>query len=95
MVRKKKKTTSDTKKSSRVRSSRPQDAKTARVIAAVVAALVLVMIALACASYLFTGAGDQSVQAGERYANLLGKAGYYISYALMDRMGISPFLSLP
>ena len=94
MVRKKKKTTSDTKKSSRVRSSRPQDAKTARVIAAVVAALVLVMIALACASYLFTGAGDQSVQAGERYANLLGKAGYYISYALMDRMGISTFFLL-
>ena len=50
MVRKKKKTTSDTKKSSRVRSSRPPDAKTARVIAPLVAPRVLGMIAQACAT---------------------------------------------
>ena len=72
----------------------PADKRTIRVISGVVAALVVLMITLACVSYLFTGAADQSVQAGERYGNLLGKAGYFISHVLMDRMGLSAFFLL-
>lgn len=95
MIKTKKKTASN-KKTPAKRSSgmAPTDRRAVRVIGAVTLALLLVMIALACISYLFTGAGDQSVQPDERYGNLLGKAGYFLAHALMSRMGLATFFIL-
>ena len=73
------------------RATSEQDNRTLRVISGVVLALLVIMLALSCVSYMFTGADDQNVQAGERYGNLLGRAGYVISYAVMNRMGVSAF----
>lgn len=73
------------------RATSEQDNRTLRVISGVVLALFVIMLALSCISYMFTGADDQNVQAGERYGNLLGRAGYVISYAVMNRMGVSAF----
>ena len=66
------------------RATSEQDNRTLRVISGVVLALLVIMLALSCVSYMFTGAG-------ERYGNLLGRAGYVISYAVMNRMGVSAF----
>ena len=95
MIKTKKKTASN-KKTPAKRSSGMAltDRRAVRVIAAVTLALLLLMIGLACVSYLFTGAGDQSVQPGERYGNLLGKAGYFLAHALMSRMGLATFFIL-
>lgn len=82
------------KKTVKKRTERPVNGRTVRVITGVVLALIFIMVALSCISYLFSGAADQSVQPGERYGNLLGKAGYFVSHAVMDRMGISSFFVL-
>ena len=94
MAKTKKKIVPSKKTSSATSASQGLDRRAARVIGGVALALLLLMVVLACVSYLFTGAGDQSVETGSRYGNLLGKAGYQISHLLMGRMGLSTFFIL-
>ncbi|MDD4820667.1 MAG: DNA translocase FtsK, partial [Flavobacteriales bacterium] len=65
--------------------------KITRVIAGVGIALVVLMLTVACFSYIFTGVDDQNVQQGELYGNVLGAVGYAISHVVMNRMGLSTF----